>query len=39
MIRFQSLEIDPLFHVKDLELGQVGEVGDIVDAVAGGVQL
>ena len=39
LIRFESLEIDPLFHVKDLELGQVGEVGDIVDAVAGGIQL
>ena len=39
-IRFQSLEdINPLLHVKDLELGQVGEVCDVVDAVAGGVQL
>ena len=32
-------EINPLLHVKDLELGQVGEVCDVVDAVAGGVQL
>ena len=38
-IRFQSLELNPLFHVKDLQLGQVREVGDIVDAVAGGIQL
>ena len=39
-IRFQSLEdINPLLHVKDLELGQVGEVCDVVDAVVSGVQL
>ena len=34
-----GLEINPLLHVEDLELGQVREVGDIVDAVAGGIQL
>ena len=36
---FRSLDINPLLHVEDLELGEVREVGDIVDAVAGGIQL
>ena len=36
---FRSLGINSLLHVEDLELGEVREVGDIVDAVAGGIQL
>ena len=31
-------QIDPLFHVKDLEFGEVREVCDVVDAVASSIQ-